>query len=163
MDVASLVRDLQAEDLQNRVTAAEELSLLGAEAQQAAPALAKAAGDVSEEVREYAVSALEDLGPPASSHLSEIAELLTDSRPDVAYWAATLLGRMGEQGGSAATSLAQALAADRPLAVRQRAAWALGQLGPVATGAEIPLREAAESGDPRLAQLAKQALDQSPA
>ena len=161
MDVSSLVQGLQAEELQSRVEAAEALSQLGEEAQPAAPALARATGDVSEEVREYAVSALEDLGPPDPAQIAEIVEQLQDTCEDVAYWAATLLGRSGESAGLAAEPLAQALDAERPLAVRQRAAWALGRLGSAAARAEQQLRAASLSDNPRLAQLARQALDQS--
>jgi HEAT repeat protein len=43
-------------------------------------------------------------------------------------------------------------------AVAQRAAWALGKLGPAAAVAQARLRAAAQSADPRLASLAAEAL-----
>jgi hypothetical protein len=43
-------------------------------------------------------------------------------------------------------------------AVAQRAAWALGKLGPAAAVARERLHGAAQSADPRLASLASEAL-----
>ena len=45
------------------------------------------------------------------------------------------------------------------LSVRQRAAWALGKIGPVASAARGTLKRAAGQGDERLARLAKEALE----
>jgi HEAT repeat protein len=54
-----------------------------------------------------------------------------------------LIGRLGE---------------DVDPAVAQRAAWALGKIGPSAAAAVEPLRHAATRDDPRLARLAGEAI-----
>jgi hypothetical protein len=43
--------------------------------------------------------------------------------------------------------------------VRQRAAWALGKIGPAAKAALGTLKRAAGQGDERLARLAKESLE----
>jgi hypothetical protein len=55
-------------------------------------------------------------------------------------------------------ALATCLAADDP-AVAERAAWALGKVGAAAAAARGPLEQAAGSANPRLARLAREALD----
>ncbi len=77
---------------------------------------------------------------------------------DVAYWAATLLGRLQAQAAGTVSPLTAALAENRPLAVRERAAWALEQIGPAARDALPALRQAAASKQPRLARLANEAI-----
>ena len=76
-----------------RSQAAEQLCHLGTEAQEAALALVRACADSTEEVREWAVAALEALGPPLAADIAPLAALLRDENSDVGYWAATLLGR----------------------------------------------------------------------
>jgi hypothetical protein len=43
--------------------------------------------------------------------------------------------------------------------VAQRAAWALGKLGPAAAASRAALGVAAQAADPRLARLAAEAFD----
>src|SRR5262249_14436127 len=147
-------------DTGERGRAAEELSRLGPEAQAAAIPLARACGDNAEEVREWAVAALEDLGPPAVADCAGLAELLSDEHADVAYWAATLLGRLQAAAAPALSALTTALAQSPHLAVQQRAVWALGAIGPAAGNARPALEKAAAGQDPRLADLAQAALKQ---
>jgi HEAT repeat protein len=45
------------------------------------------------------------------------------------------------------------------LSVRQRAAWALGKIGPAAAAARGTLKRAVGQGDERLARLANEALE----
>jgi HEAT repeat protein len=54
--------------------------------------------------------------------------------------------------------LIRVLESDADLPVRERAAWALGEIGPVANSAAPALRAAADGDDARLARLAQQAL-----
>jgi len=158
--VAQSIKDLTHADGRRRLTAAESLCHQAEAAQPAAVALAKAAADEDDDVREAVVAALEDLGPPPPEQLGELIPLLSDPNGDVAYWAATLLGRLGPAAAPAVAALTSALGPAAPLTVRQRAAWALGNIGPAAASATSALEMAAAHNDPRLARLARQALDQ---
>jgi hypothetical protein len=153
-----LLAALASADVEERSRAAEELSRLGTEAQPAALALVRACGDEAEEVREWAVAALEELGPPPATDVPALTALLDDASADVAYWTATLLGRLAAEAAPAVSALATALASSPYPAVRQRAAWALGAIGPAASKARLALNQAAASDDPRLADLAQAAI-----
>jgi HEAT repeat protein len=159
-DFAQLVADLRDANLTKRVQAAEELSRLGPQAAPAAVALVRACGDESEEVREYAVAALEEMGPPRIEDTDLLAALLSDSAADVGYWAATLLGRLEANAATAVPTLTAAVTSSEDSSVRQRAAWALGQIGPPAAPALDVLKKAAGGGDARLARLAQRAVEQ---
>lgn len=158
--VADRVRDLRAADPGTRRRAAEDLCRLGNGARGAAVALVLASADPDEQVRQWAAAALEELGPPLARDLGSLGERLRDEHADVAFWSATLLGRLGSQAARAVPQLALALTEHDSPQVRQRAAWALGMIGPAAQAAEAALRAAAGSRDARLARLAAQALRQ---
>jgi len=138
--------------------AAEALTRLAEEAAPAAAALALAASDEDDEVREAAVGALEGLGAPPAALLGELVGVLHRPQADTAYWGATLLGRLGPAAVKATADLIQVLGPAAPLEVRQRAAWALGQIGPPAIAAKQALELAAEHRDARLARVAGEAL-----
>ena len=160
-DISRWVNDLNAPEPARRAAAAEHLARLGEGARGAAVPLARAAGDASESVREWAVAALEGVGPPAAEDLTALRQLmLQDATDDAAYWAVTLAGRLGVDASAAVPELIRLLGAADPVAVRQRAAWALGRIGPAAAEAESALRQASDSDDPRLARLASAALEQ---
>ena len=159
-DVSQLVSALAGPDPVGRAKAAEQLSRLGPDAQAAAIPLVRACADAAEELRQWATAALEELGPPAVSDLDALASLLDEEHADVGYWAATLLGRLGQEGAPAVGPLVEALSANPAIRVRQRAAWALGKIGPPSQAATGALREAAASADPRLARLAQRAIEQ---
>ena len=95
MEVQVLASRLTSSDLNERRVAAEEIHLLGEEAQPAAVALVRCCADDDHEVREFVGSALEALGPPSASDIASLSELVGNTHSDVAYWAATLLGRLG--------------------------------------------------------------------
>ena len=156
-DLATLIAELSGAAPEQRAAAAERLASLGEQAQAAAVPLVRATADSDEGVRNWATSALEDLGPPAATDGAALAELLADDSEDIGYWAATLLGRLAD--ARHVDALAAALAADRPLIVRQRSCWALGQIGPPAQAARSSLEQAAASDDRRLARLAQAALE----
>ncbi len=159
METETLVDRLRSASTSDRRAAAQQLARLGPAARPAAVALAEAAGDADEEVREWAAAALEELGAPAAEDVPRLSALLASDEP-VAYWAATLLGRMEGDGQAAVTSLVAALRTHPAVAVRQRAAWALGKMGSAAAAATAALEEAALADDARLARLAGQALRQ---
>ena len=81
-------------EVAKRAQAAEELAQLGSEARPAAVALVLACGDEAEEVRQWATSALEEMGPPEASDVGPLISFIEAKSPDVGYWAATLLGRL---------------------------------------------------------------------
>ena len=157
-NIAQWIQELFATDVELRMNAARELAMAGSSTRSAAVALTKACADENEEVCEWATAALEELGEPPADSVRSLAGLLTDPCLDVAYWAATLLGRLKDQAGDGVHSLGIALTEHSEPAVRQRAAWALGQMGASAEPVLPVLQSAAESDDVRLARLAREAI-----
>ena len=84
-DIPQLLADLTATEPAERAGAAERLARLGPDARAAAVSLARACGDQQEEVREWAVAALEELGAPPVADLAVLASLLADQNADVGY------------------------------------------------------------------------------
>ena len=74
---------------------------------------------------------------PRPADASALAALVNKPSLDVAYWAATLLGRLESQAAPAVPQLAEALDRHTESTVRERAAWALGKIGPAAAGPEL--------------------------
>jgi hypothetical protein len=144
-------------DVNVRATAAENLSLAGLDAVDAAVDLVRACGD-EDAVRDWAVAALEDLGPPRNDAAQPLASELSAANPLVAYWAATLLGRLGTEAAGCQKALAKTLTHATDLAVRERSAWALGKIGATSNEAVAALQAAAESNSARLSRLAETAL-----
>jgi len=153
--IPNLIAALAGGDASKRQSAAEELAQLGEEAAPAAVALVTACG-ADDEAREWIVAALESLGAPPQDAIEQLSKLAGNRTQDVAYWAVTLLGRA--KAATAVTVLTGALANHPAIAVRQRSAWALGQIGPPAAAARSALEAAAAESDPRLASLAREAL-----
>ena len=117
-----------SDDLATRREAARQLSLHPDQAQAAAIALVRAVSDEDEAVREWSVSTLEDLGPPAASDLPDLVRLADDASPDIAWWAITLLGRLGREAAPGADVLARRSLDESSPEVRQRALWALRRI-----------------------------------
>jgi len=157
-NVAELASKLADADVVTRRQAAEALARLGPEAATAAIPLVQACADRDEQVRDWVVAALEELPAPAATELTALSPLVSDPNLDVAYWAATLLGRMRGAAAPAVSTLTAALSSHSELVVQQRAAWALGSIGPPASAAIPQLEQAAASPDAQLARLAKAAL-----
>jgi HEAT repeat protein len=155
-----LIARLSGREAGSRANAAQQLARLGEEARPAAVPLVRCCGDDDEPVREWSTAALEELGPPSPTDAEALAELLDHASADVGFWAATLLGRLGDKGAPAAAQLIQVLESSPHAAVRQRAAWALGQIGPAAAASLSALQHAASSEDSRLARLAQRAMEQ---
>jgi HEAT repeat protein len=161
MDIEQLIHALADGNPTARVDAAAELARLAEGAQPAAVALVKAMGDEDGGVRDWALAALESLGPPTAEDQNAFVQLLSDPQLNIAYWATTLLGRLGPNADAAKVvpALIRALSEHPDLAVRERAAWALGRIGPAAIDALSALKILA--GDPklRLSRLAREAID----
>ncbi|MEM8670292.1 MAG: HEAT repeat domain-containing protein [Planctomycetota bacterium] len=118
------------------------------------------AGHDDDEIRMWASEALE------SSIQAEVAELLVliqmlESTEDseICYWSATILGRLGSDAASAAPVLEACVRKSMYLPARERATWALAQIGPAASIALPTLKDIAESSPPRLQRLAIEAID----
>jgi len=167
MEIAQAIQLLSSTDIAQRGRAAETLATCGEEITAAIVPLIRATKDADETIFEWAVSALEECGPPAGSDLAALVKLVGDSEELPAYWAATLIGRFGEEGSDAGvavsalavSALAAALDEHTSMAVKQRAAWALGKLGASALAARSSLETATRADDPRLQRLAQQALE----
>lgn len=157
MNTWKIPEELQSDDVLRRRAAAERCAQRGVEPASTI-ALVGASGDPDETVRQWAAAALEGMGAPDAGSVAELQGLLSSPNENVGYWAATLLGRLGEVASHASANLGEVVSGDFPIAVRQRAAWALGQIGPAAKSALVPLERAAESDDPRLARLARTAI-----
>ncbi|MEM7313196.1 MAG: HEAT repeat domain-containing protein [Planctomycetota bacterium] len=119
--------------------------------------LVRATGHADESSR-FAEAALECIGAPQCEDAGALAELLHDDSPRVASWAATLLGRLGEASAPMATNLGAVISNGAEMHVKQQAAWALSQMGPAAESASDALNQATESGNLRLARIARRAL-----
>lgn len=158
MDVAQLVNDLNSAEVGTRRRAAEALAQ-SANIESAAVALVRAAGDADEEVMEWAHAALEGMGAPSAHDAMALAELLQDASATTGYWAATLLGRLEANAAAAVKPLADTLASATDTSVRQRCAWALGEIGPPAKAALPALTSAAAASDRRLVRLALEAME----
>jgi HEAT repeat protein len=124
-------------------------------ASDAAVALVEAFDGVDDATHERVVAALERLGPPRAADLDLLMALLRSPTLDTAYWAAMLIGCLESEAAPAVPGLVEALGTHPELAVRQRSAWALGQVGPAAAAARATLQTAASSSDARLASLAR--------
>ena len=159
MDISELIHDLSSDIASEREAASEQLMTMGEDAVAAIVPLVRAISDSSETVRENAVGALEEIGVPDKGDLNALRELVDSHEVDVAYWAVTLIGRLGPRAEPAVEDLAHAVAASPAVHIRQRAAWALGKIGPLAAAAVPALQTATRSDDSRLAPLAQRALD----
>ncbi len=153
---------LQSPDVQQRAAATEALSRMGPDAAFAAVELVNACAD-EEIVREGAVAALEELGPPTPEVLPRLVPLVSSSDSLVAYWAITLLGRAGSAARFSQDELASLLTTSTVISLRERAAWALSKVDATSEVAILALENAAASSELRLSRLAKVALKQTTA
>jgi len=152
------IAQLQSPDGAIVATAAEALCHLGTAAQRAAIELVRASGTNNDTSRAWIAAALEELGPPHESQLRDLIDLANNPNGDVRFWSITLLGRAGGNAAPAVGMLTKQLRESRHQPSRERAAWALGKIGPAAASAVSALHEASSCGQPRLARLAASAL-----
>ncbi|MBX3424489.1 MAG: HEAT repeat domain-containing protein [Pirellulales bacterium] len=128
-NIDALIDRLQQGELAEQIAAAEALSREGSAAQAAIPTLVPLASSTDEELQQWAVATLEEVGPPAASQIGELQRHAQDPDGSIAYWAVTLLGRAGSQAAGAASVLIERLGDAATPHVQQRAAWALGEIG----------------------------------
>ncbi len=112
---------LKSSDVREREAAAEALSQMGPDAAYAAVGLVGACAD-EESVQQWAVAALEELGPPPAESLGELTKLASSSDPLTAFWAITLLGRAGSIAKPSQDELAIILKDSKVESVRECAA-----------------------------------------
>ena len=151
---------LRSQDAAERAAAAETLAQMGTDAAIAAVELVQACGD-EPEIRDWAVAALEDMGPPHEASIDAIRDQITSENALVAYWAITLLGRSETDALRHQDALAAVLKTATDSSVRERAAWSLGKIDASSEVAIAALAQAAESTDARLSRIAKTSLKQN--
>tara|TARA_R110002049_G_scaffold2750_2_gene21641 strand:- start:493669 stop:494484 length:816 start_codon:yes stop_codon:yes gene_type:complete len=156
---------LESESFDQQVAALRQIARAG-DAQGVTAQAVHLAGSPHDEVRVWAAEALESSVRPAAHEADVLVRQLAESRDgEVCYWSATMLGRIGEaiggdpQAASAAVSALESCLRDSMyLPARERAAWALRQLGPVSISAVPTLRAVADDAPPRLPRLTKEAI-----
>ncbi len=109
----------------------------------AAPALAEALGDESDDVRLYASLALKEIGGDAEAALPALIEALKDELDRVRLNAAWALQGLGRAAKAAVPALIETLT-DANGGVRHNAVLALGRVGPEAEAAVPALAQALE-------------------
>jgi hypothetical protein len=115
--------------------------------------------DKDEEVRNWACEALETVIVPMPNEVLSLITLLRETNDgEIEYWTATMLGRLGPVAANATAVLASCLLDSRSLAARERAAWALSEIGPAARSAMNALRQIGSDDPPRLQRLAASAI-----
>ena len=159
MHISELGERLASSDTTTRHQAAKLLSQNADAAVEVAVELVRFAGDPDRVVAEYCVATLEEMGPPAASQLDSLSTLAASDNTDVAYWAITLIGRAGVSAAEQVMLLGDIVASEADVAVRERAAWALGRIGPAAAIAAPQLRTVSEDEPESLVRAAAKALE----
>src|SRR5262245_50743003 len=137
---ADLQARLQSPDLAVRRAAAEEfLKKNGQAFRGLAPLAFLMLLDPDEQVREAIVGWFEDCGRPNPEEAAQMISFLFSPTDDVVYWAITLLGRFGPDAKRGVGPLIMNLGESKAIAIREKAAWALGRIGPAAAEARSAL------------------------
>lgn len=123
-------------------------------------AIVPMAGSRDDDVRMWASEVLESSIKPHAGEVDDLIELM-DKNDDgeVCYWAATMLGRLGEASVAAVPTLVSCMNKSMYLPARERAVWALAQVGAQAVDAISALRKVSETSPPRLQRLASEAIN----
>lgn len=113
-----------------------------------------------ETLQNYATEALENCGPPRPEDHPSLELRLRSEKASEVYWSSTLLGRAKEQmkkPGQAASvqqSLAAVIQRDSfDVSARERAAWAIHELGPADSDLKTQLQKMIPQAGPRLKRL----------
>ena len=115
--------------------------------------------------RNTANELLENCGAPSQADIPILCEQLKSGRSSRVYWSSTLLGRLGATIGEQRersridTELCHAISDEsHDLSARERAAWAIGQLGGVDRDCRAVLEKYVEKAPARLKRLLETAL-----
>lgn len=155
----ALKSELASHDTERRRAAIRQIAQDGSNPFGITAAVILLVADADEETRGWACEALESVIVPAPDEVSGLIELLRDkSDGEIEYWSATMLGRLGAIAGAATPVLANCMLDSRCLAARERAAWALSEIGPPARSAMNALRQIGPEDPPRLQRLAATAI-----
>ena len=157
-ELEGLRREFEQADPKRRLAAAERVLNAPELAREFVHQLLAGLCSQDEALREVCVGALEGMGPPEKADALKVIVPYLPKDELQGYWAATLIGRLATGGAAAVSELATTLNSSPSMAVRERCAWALGQIGPTAIAALPMLESAATSSEPRLARFAKEAI-----
>jgi len=118
-----------------------------------------------ETVQSAASEALENCGPPNSKDWPYLCDQLHLTGTDLLFWSSTLLGRLGtdlgesEQADAIRSSLVSVVLRDTvDLSAREKAAWALGEIGGLPSSSRTQLESVAATALPRLKRLLEAAF-----
>jgi len=115
--------------------------------------------DPDEQTRHWACESLDRVVKPEVNELTDLIDTLRSTKDgEIEYWTATMIGRLGPSAAAATATLATVLLDSSCLAARERAAWAITQIGPAARSALNSLRQIGNDDPPRLRRLAESAL-----
>ena len=108
---------------------------------------------------------LENCGAPRAEDVAFLLDQLKSAQSPRVYWCSTLLGRLGANGAGLAerslirAELCQAISNETlELSARERAAWAIGELGRVDNDCRAMLTKHVENAPARLKRLLETAL-----
>lgn len=108
---------------------------------------------------------LENCSVPSIPDIPALLEQLKSGRSSRVYWCSTLIGRLGQTVGNELersrmhTDLCYAISDESlDLSARERAAWAIGELGRIDVDCRAVLKKHVENAPPRLKRLLETAL-----
>ncbi len=157
--LTALKNELSHDDAERRCAAMRKLSQSGRKQSGVTANVILLVVDNNEEVRDLAVEALESSVMPTPNEVHELIQVLRETKDgEIEYWTATMLGRLGVVASGATAVLASCLLDSPYLAARERAAWALSEIGPAARSAMNALRQIGPEDPPRLQRLASSAI-----
>jgi hypothetical protein len=112
-----------------------------------------------------ATDLLENCGVPSQKHVPFLCDQVKSGRSSRVYWCSTLLGRLGPTVGDQSTrrqihsDLCDAVSDESlELSARERAAWAIGELGGIDPACRKVLEKQVEKAPVRLKRLLESAL-----
>jgi len=157
--LAALNLELTHDDVDRRCSAMRKLAQSGRKQSGVTARVILLVADGNEEIRGWACEALESAIMPMPNEVNDLIQVLRETRDgEIEYWTATMLGRLGVVASGATAVLASCLLDSPCLAARERAAWALSEIGPAARSAMNALRQIGPEDPPRLQRLASSAI-----
>jgi HEAT repeat protein len=153
--VAALTHAVTDSDAEVRCLSIESLGKQGPNARSTVPVLAAALKDSESSVRLQAALAIQKIDPTNSSFAPVLIETMRDGDGRVLL----AVGAMGKQAGWAVPTLISLLSHPSPN-MRTLAAQTLGRIGPTASTALGPLRQATRDANLVVQRAAQRAIDQ---